>query len=180
MCDGLTSRWLDAERDRLAERRLDAIEERIELDLALGDRGQVISELRRLTAEHPLRERLRGLLMLALYRSGRQADALDVYRQTRRVLHDELGIEPEPALRGLHQQILAGDPALAVPPAGATVTVATTTVDHRRGPAPAQLPHALADFVGRETELERLNDLLAAEGRVESTVVITALDGTAG
>jgi YVTN family beta-propeller protein len=99
---------------RLEELRLEAIEERIEADLALGER--LVGELEELVAAHPLRERLRGQLMIALYRAGRQADALDVYREGRRLLVEELGIEPRPALQGLEKAILTQDPALEPPP----------------------------------------------------------------
>ena len=103
-----------AEAARLDELRLTALERRIEADLALGRHGELVGELKALIDEHPLRERLRGQLMLALYRSGRQAEALDVYRETRRRLVGELGIEPGPALHELEQAILRQDPALAV------------------------------------------------------------------
>ena len=105
VCDGLDSPFLDAQRDRLAESRIGVIEERIELELAIGDRGDLVTELRDLVAEHPLRERLRGLLMLALYRADRQADALAVFRDARRHLHEELGVEPGAPVQRLHQQI---------------------------------------------------------------------------
>lgn len=101
---------------RLEELRIATIEERIEVDLALGRDRELVSELERLNAEHPLRERLAGQLMRALYRCGRQADALHVYRRTRRRLVDELGIEPEPALRELERQILSQDAALRLQP----------------------------------------------------------------
>jgi YVTN family beta-propeller protein len=101
--------------DRLEELRLAALEDRIDTDLALGREGALVGELRELVAGHPLRERLRGQLMAALYRSGRQAEALEVYRDGRRVLRDELGIEPGPALRELERGILQHDPALGGP-----------------------------------------------------------------
>jgi len=91
---------------RLEELRLDALEERIEADLGSGGGGELVGELETLIAAHPLRERLRGQLMLALYRSGRQADALEVYREARQTLVHELGIEPGRALQELHQAIL--------------------------------------------------------------------------
>jgi YVTN family beta-propeller protein len=100
------------EAERLEEQRLAALEERIEAELALGRHAALIGELESLSREHPLRERLRGLLMLALYRGGRQAEALDVYRKTRQQLVDELGIDPSPALQRLEQAILRQDPAL--------------------------------------------------------------------
>src|SRR5436190_1104170 len=92
--------------------RLQALELRIDADLRLGGCGEVIGELRQLTAADPLRERLHGLLMLALYRDGRQGEALAAYARARRMLIDELGAEPGTGLRQLHQQILAADPAL--------------------------------------------------------------------
>lgn len=92
---------------------MSALERRIDADLELGVEGGLIAELEALIVEHPLRERLRGQLILALYRDGRQAEALEVYRETRRVLADELGLEPSPALRDLERAILRQDPALA-------------------------------------------------------------------
>lgn len=100
---------------RLEELRLTAIETLADADLALGRDAELIPELQALVARHPLRERLRGALMLALYRSGRQADALQVYQQGRRALAEELGLEPSPALQQLERRILEHDPALAGP-----------------------------------------------------------------
>ena len=100
---------------RLEELRLTALEDRIEADLALGRHAPLVAELEALVAEHPLRERLRGQLMLALYRSARQAEALGAYQQARRVLVDELGIEPTQALQDLERSILRQDPALDLP-----------------------------------------------------------------
>jgi DNA-binding SARP family transcriptional activator len=98
--------------DRLEERRLATIEERIEAELALEKHSELVSELEALVRQHPFRERLRGQLMLALYRSGRQAEALTAYQDARRVLVEELGIDPGPTLRELEQAILRQDPAL--------------------------------------------------------------------
>jgi DNA-binding SARP family transcriptional activator len=97
---------------RLDELRLAALEERIDADLAGGRHGQVIGELEALVVKHPLRERLRGQLMLALYRSSRHAEALNIYRNAQRELSDELGLEPSRELRRLEQAILRQDPAL--------------------------------------------------------------------
>jgi DNA-binding SARP family transcriptional activator/DNA-binding beta-propeller fold protein YncE len=97
--------------DNLEELRLVALEERIEADLALGRHRELVGELQPLVADHPFRERLRSQLMRALYRAGRQADALDAYRDARRSL-DELGLEPSPELKALQRQILNHDPAL--------------------------------------------------------------------
>jgi DNA-binding SARP family transcriptional activator len=99
---------------RLGEIRLAAVELRIDADLALGRHDELVGELEALVTEHPLRERLRGYLMAALYRSGRQAEALDAYQDARRVLLDELGMDPNPALQELERAILRQDPSLDV------------------------------------------------------------------
>jgi DNA-binding SARP family transcriptional activator/class 3 adenylate cyclase len=112
---------------RLEERRLAAVEDRIEAELALGHHAELVGELQALVAAQPLRERLWGHLMLALYRSGRQAEALEAYRQTRETLAEELGIDPSPALQDLERAILAQDPTL-MPPA---------SVRHATEPPPA-------------------------------------------
>jgi DNA-binding SARP family transcriptional activator len=98
--------------ERLQEIRLAALEQRVEAELALGHHAQLVGELEELVAEHPLRERIRGQLMLALYRSGRQAEALDVYRRTREALVNEYGIEPAPVLHELERAILTQAPSL--------------------------------------------------------------------
>jgi DNA-binding SARP family transcriptional activator/Tfp pilus assembly protein PilF len=176
VCDGLSSPFLDAQADRLDESRIGVLEERIELDLAIGVHADLIAELRDLVAEHPLRERLYGLLMLALYRVGRQADALTVFRDARRHLDDELGVEPGAALQQLHQQILAADPEL-VAAAPAEVGAMTGT----RRPLPVQLPHQIPDFTGRHAELDRLDALVTGpHENIGTSVVITSIAGTAG
>src|SRR5436190_4098444 len=100
---------------RLEELRLDAVEERIEADLALGRHAALPGELEALVSEHPLRERLRGQLMVALYRAGRQAEALEAYRGARRTFDEELGIVPGPELQRLEAAILRQDPTLDPP-----------------------------------------------------------------
>jgi DNA-binding SARP family transcriptional activator len=112
LADVAYSRFARSEIARLEELRVAALEERIEQDLAAGRHANVIGELEALVHEHPLRERLRGQLMLALYRSGRQAEALDAYQQGRSLLSEELGLEPSRRLRELQQAILNQDPAL--------------------------------------------------------------------
>nr|WBO82040.1 tetratricopeptide repeat protein [Streptomyces sp. SBE_14.2] len=181
LCEGLAGPLLDAERDRLAERRLSVLEERIEVDLALGDDFDLAGEVRRLTEAHPLREGLHGLLMLALHRSGRQAEALAAYHRARRLLRDELGIEPGQRLRRLHTRILAADPALdagEAQPAG----VETARSALPAPVVPAQLPHPVAGFVGREEALALLDALLPTDpdGPEQAMAVITAIGGTAG
>ena len=175
VCDGLSSPFLDAQADRLAETRISVLEERIELDLAIGAQASLIAELRDLVAAYPLRERLHGLLMLALYRAGRQADALTAFRDARRQLRDELGLEPAAPLQRLHQQILAADPELAAPDTEVAADAGATQGSQR--PLPAQLPHRIPDFTGRDAELSRLDALVAKD---TGTVVITAIAGTAG
>jgi DNA-binding SARP family transcriptional activator len=180
VCDGLSSPFLDAQAERLGESRVSMLEERIELDLATGVDADLVAELRDLIAEHPLRERLHGLLMVALYRAGRQADALAAFRDARRRLREELGIEPAAALQRLHQQILAADPELTAAAAAETFADASALTGPQR-PLPAQLPHPIADFTGRQAELDRLDALAdrASDGSAPG-VVITGITGTAG
>ncbi len=157
---------------RLEELRLHAYEMRIDADLHLGRTGEVIAELRQLVASHPLRERLHAQLMLALYRDGRQAEALAAYSSARQILVGELGAEPGSELQEVHQRILAGDPALAGPdqvpvPSGAGV--------------PRELPAGVRHFTGRARELAALTRLLnAADEQAPGMVVISAIGGTAG
>jgi DNA-binding SARP family transcriptional activator len=138
---------------RLDELRLTVLEDRVRADLDLGRHAELVGELEGLVAEHPLRERLRQLLMLALYRSGRQAEALDAYQGARSALTEELGIEPSRELRELQQAILSQDPELDLQP------VVEATEAPSRGV-----------FVGRERELVQLtralDDALAGQGRV--------------
>jgi DNA-binding SARP family transcriptional activator/tetratricopeptide (TPR) repeat protein len=160
---------------RLAELRLQAVEVRLDADLHLGRHADVITELQRLAVSHPLRERLQGLLMLALYRDGRQAEALAAYTRARQILVDELGTEPGAGLRGLQWQILNGDPAADQP------LPARGAGDSPVPPVPRQLPAAVSGFTGRAAELAALTRMLE-EADVESpgTVVISAIGGTAG
>ena len=113
LADFAYEEWAQREAERLEEVRLAALEDRVEADLTLGRHGELVAELEQVVAEHPYRERLRGQLMLALYRSGRQADALAAYQDARRALVDELGIEPGPELRELERRVLAQDASLA-------------------------------------------------------------------
>ncbi|MFD0350580.1 BTAD domain-containing putative transcriptional regulator [Kitasatospora aburaviensis] len=132
----------DRQRERLAERRLTVLDDCLELELGLGEHARLVEELTALAAEHPLREGLRGLLMTALYRAGRQAEALEVFADARRVLAAEVGVEPGPELRGLQRRILRADPGLA-PRAPARPSASASAVPSApvAAPAvPAQLP----------------------------------------
>jgi DNA-binding SARP family transcriptional activator/streptogramin lyase len=120
---------------RIEELRLSALEEWCEEELVLGRHARLIGESERLVAEYPLRERFRGQLMLALYRSGRQAEALDTYRQARHVLVEELGIEPSPQLQRLERAILVQDPTLELPPKATGNGAAAIEVTHAAPPA---------------------------------------------
>lgn len=167
---GLDARCLRAEVARLEEMRMVAIEGRIDAELAAGRHADVVAELLALVGAHPLRERLRALLMVALYRAGQQAQALVVYREGRRRLVDELGLEPGVQLRGVEQAILTADPALEAPAPAPFVR------------APSQLPADSSDFTGRETEVATLRDALAgsARGAGAGAVPVAAITGQAG
>ena len=155
---------LEPERQRLEEARLGSEQARLAIGLELGHHKEILGRLRTAVAEHPFREGLRALLMLALYRSGRQAEALELYRQTHRLLAEELGVEPTDELRRLHKRMLCSDPGLVLAVAG---------------PPPQRfLPHDITDFVGRRRDLAWLDKRLE-EGQAP-TVIITAIAGAAG
>jgi DNA-binding SARP family transcriptional activator len=173
---------LAGEAARLEEARAAAVEERVGCDLALGRHAEVVGELAGLVAQFPLRERLAALLMTALYRCGRRGEALAVFDTARRMLAEELGLDPGPELAGLQAQLLADDPALAAP-APAPLCAAGA------GMVPRQLPAGVGFFAGREAELKQLNELLgqaglpdgtSGNGRPGGAVVISAVAGMAG
>jgi DNA-binding SARP family transcriptional activator len=177
---------IEAIRFALAEERLSTMQDRISALLDIGRDRQAAEELPALIAAHPLAERLAGLLMIALYRSGRQADALQVFRDLRGRLSDELAIEPGRDLQFLHQQILAGDLALPVTPGWLNTPVAqppreaepSDGADSRL--VPRQLPTGVAHFTGRTAELKVLDSLLERVGSADGTVAIAAISGTPG
>ncbi|MFG2114791.1 BTAD domain-containing putative transcriptional regulator [Streptomyces sp. NPDC048718] len=163
--------YAETQRTRLEEWRLQLLETRLDLDLEVGAHAEAVSELTALTAAHPLRERLRELLMLALYRSGRQAEALAVYADTRRLLADELGVDPNPELSRLQQRILQADAELARPVEESTPAAAPTA-------RPAQLPATVPDFTGRDAFVRELGDQLAtAEGSVMAVSAVAGIGG---
>jgi DNA-binding SARP family transcriptional activator len=169
---GLPGPYAETQRVRLEEWHIGLIETRLSLDLELGAHADAVSELTALSADHPLRERLRALLMTALYRSGRQAEALGVYADTRRLLGEELGIDPGAELTELYQRILRADPELAAPAAAPAAGSDLTR--------PAQLPATVADFTGREPEITALRRQIAESAEEGSTGGVMAVSAVAG
>ncbi|WP_369146162.1 BTAD domain-containing putative transcriptional regulator [Streptomyces sp. R44] len=166
---------------RLDEARLQVLEWRYEADLHLGRHQGIAAELAELVAAHPLRETFHGQLMLALHRSGRQADALLAYDTARRTIRSELGVDPEPGLVELHRRILRLDPSLAVAPPAPEEPPAAVGTSAATAPVPHQLPSAIADFTGREEELARIVGELAATDRPEgATVLVHRVSGGGG
>jgi DNA-binding SARP family transcriptional activator/tetratricopeptide (TPR) repeat protein len=182
---GVPGPFAEAERVRLTELRTTAAEQRADLLLMQGQPAAAVPELATLVAEHPLRERARGLLMIALYRCGRQAEALRVFHDARQQLAEDLGIDPGTELARIHQRVLAMDPALDLPartsaaepawlaplaagpapvlspvPAGLEAAAPRPPAPAAPAPSPAQLPPEPAGFVGRTAELARLHALL--------------------
>ncbi|WP_378735053.1 BTAD domain-containing putative transcriptional regulator [Nocardia brasiliensis] len=171
---GLPGPFAQRQRAALAERRLAVLEDSLDVAVALGRSDAVIDRLRMLTAEHPLRERPRAVLMRALYSRGRQSEALDVYRETRKLLIDQLGVEPGEELRSLHNQILSGE-TVARPVSGARPTGGSAVresdiamplppgAEHRLAmvsalwPEPVDVPDSAAPLVfERDQELARI------------------------
>lgn len=167
---GIISRVLAAKGTHLDETRLITLESCLDLELRVGRHHRMVAEMGRLVAEHPLRERLRGLLMLALYRSGRQAEALEVYRVGRGLLIDELGLEPGEDLRGLEAAILADDPALRLEPPPVSMTQMPPAVADKL--APFQLPADISDFTGRAEWIAEAEHLLAGATDRRATRVL--------
>jgi DNA-binding SARP family transcriptional activator len=171
--EGLDSQLLQAAASRLDEQRIAAIEDRLSLELDLGRHHELVGELGELVNEFPLRERLRGQLMVALYRCDRAAEALQAYHEARRTMIDELGLEPGERLQQLQRSILTSDPALD-PPA----TPAAIPPPRRR--APGLLPADIADFTGRAGQVEQIGRHLTDWGqgrRAAPGVVITGPGG---
>jgi DNA-binding SARP family transcriptional activator len=177
---------VSAEADRLEWARLQALELRIEADLRCGRQAEVIPELRRLLADHPLREALWALLMRALSGAGRQAEALEAYGAARKVIADELGVDPGTELQQLYQQILNAD-AISPAAGGPATGAGAAPVDGAAAPAgpPAQLPADIADFTGRADEVAEVwrqltGNSLAGTGPAGTGPERTGLTGPAG
>jgi DNA-binding SARP family transcriptional activator len=179
---GLDSPWLAAMRTTLELERQAAQLDLNDARLRLGQHAALAGELTGQAAAAPADERLTGQLMLALYRSGRAAEAPGKYEQTRRHLADELGTDPGPELQALHQQILTADPALTPP-----MRAAASATGRRGMPVPRELPPDVPAFTGRSDELTALDRLLlpatgpdGARPRPTTAAVISAVSGTAG
>lgn len=166
---------------RLVEMRLRAMEMLVEADLHFGRLGDVIAELRKLTAIYPLRERLHELLMLALYRDGQQAAALNAYREIRDVLVRELGAEPGPGLRHMQHSILRSDPAPTISQIRADVRNLRPAYSIRSDAVPRQLLAAPRHFSGRTSEIAALMRMLGTDdGGPTQTVAAFLICGMAG
>lgn len=178
---GVPGPFAESERLRLTELKSAAIEERADAQLAMGQHAEALAELSQQVAEHPLRERLRGLLMIALYRCGRTAEALRVYADARRVLADELGLDPGAGLTRIHQQILARDEGLLEGDSPRRGTRGAGSHPSQGGswggrpPRATQVPLEVTGFAGREAELAQLESLQFRGG-----VPIALITGTAG
>ena len=161
---------------KLEELRLTLFEDGVQLDLDVGRHAEVIATLGQMITEHPYRERLRGLQMLALYRSGRQADALDAYQHAYQQLAADLGVNPGVDLQRLQQGILSGDPNLvSAEPAAAAAS--TSRCRRRFAIVPAQLPPDPSGFVGRADQLAALDEAMRPAPEGSRLTVVT---GTAG
>ncbi|GAA1309466.1 AfsR/SARP family transcriptional regulator [Saccharothrix xinjiangensis] len=165
----LDTEWARSVREHLHRERAAARADRVDWALACGQHGEVLPELTARAAEDPWDERLTGQVMLALYRSGRQAEALEHYQRTRQRLAEELGTDPGPALQQLHQRILTADPTLTLPTVGTPPPAAT----------PRQLSAPPSPFIGRDDELNHLHSALDAV-KEAATVIISVLAGAGG
>lgn len=177
--DGLQGEVMRAAATKLNESRIFAYQECLALELLLGRDHEIIAELTELVAEHPLDERFRGQLMLALYRAGRQADALEAFRAGRQILRDELGLDPGDDLRRLERAMLTRDAQLHAPgpqhPARMTSKAGATLV-------PRQLPRTIADFTGREEILAEVSRVVtgADTSDIAPDVPVVVLTGRGG
>ena len=176
---GVRAPFADAARTHLQEMRNAALEDMFEAELACGNHAEIVAELTQAVADHPGRESPVGQLMVALYRSGRSADALGTYQRARQTLTDEYGLEPSAGLRDLEQLILLGKPVPDRPLRPAARVRHAAPPAEPTPPVPAQLPHDVSGFIGRDVELARLHALLHHERRPPAAI-ISALMGPAG
>jgi DNA-binding SARP family transcriptional activator len=175
--DGLPLHGLTGELTDLEERRLAALEDRVDADLRAGQRAELVGELRSAVAAHPYRERLWAALLVTLAGCDRQAEALAAYRRFRDLLVDQVGVEPGPALQALHQAVLAGTDLYACYVGDPTPELAPAE-PARPAAVPEQLPWEVRGFTGRDAELAALDAVLA--DREPTAMPIALLSGTAG
>ena len=172
--EGIDSQLVRAAAARLDELRIGTIEDRVTLELDLGRHHELVSELTEFVESHPLRERLRGQLMLALYRCDRAAEALQVYRQARRTMIEELGIEPSERLQQLEHDILTCHSALDSPSS-------SITVQRGKAQVPSLLPTDIADFTGRDQEVCQIHQhLIQTTDRPRLAVPVVVIAGKGG
>jgi predicted ATPase/DNA-binding SARP family transcriptional activator len=169
--DGSVAQW----RRELEEKRLQATLLRLDLQLAEGAAAELVGELERLAVAHPFEERVWGQLMLALYRAGRQAEALEAYQRARRLMAAELGLDPSDALKRLQQRILERDTTLHAEESSQASEIASVSVSEAPPPARSSLPRPVTRLVGRERELEALDGLV-----VDPDVRLITLTGAGG
>lgn len=182
--DGIPSELVQRGAAVLDSARLAAIEERMRLELEMGRHQDICGDLMVLADEHPLRERLYGFLMLALYRSGRQAEALEVCRRARTTLINEVGVEPGQELQDLERAILNRDPGLDLRKAAAPARILPAQrAEQQHSVSPRQLPGSTADFVGREAHISDITRFLIGEPDSEAAphaVRVVAISGRGG
>jgi len=171
--EGIDSLLIRAAAARLDEQRAAAIEDRLALELDLGRHHELVGELTELAWRYPLRERVAGQLMLALYRCGRTAEALAVYQQTRRMMIDELGLEPGAPLQRLEHDIIVGDPGLDPP-------VGPVALPPARRRTPRLLPADIADFTDRAEHVSQIHHRLAGTGQAGLAVPVVVITGQGG
>jgi DNA-binding SARP family transcriptional activator/tetratricopeptide (TPR) repeat protein len=174
---GLTGRLIESGAQRWDEARLAAVEDRVDLELSLGGGPPLVGELRELLATQPYRQRMAGQLMMALYREGRIAEALETFDVFRTRLVEDLAMDPSQQLRDLHKAMLRQDPALSAPVPVVGIATAASTVVRPVVPVPAQLPAGTAHFTGRDDELAALD---AALDDGASAAVVVAASGIGG
>ncbi|MFE7528235.1 BTAD domain-containing putative transcriptional regulator [Kitasatospora sp. NPDC057542] len=177
---GLPGPYAERQRGEWAERRVTVLESCLEAEVEAGPSGEAVAELTAVVAEHPLRERFSELLMLALYGTGRQAEALGVYRTADRRLREQLGVSAGPGLRELQRRILVADAALVAPARPRSATAARPPQKDRppyqAAVRPTQVPADLADFTGREAQTEELRTVLLAP-RTMPVATVSGLGG---
>jgi DNA-binding SARP family transcriptional activator len=179
--EGIASEVIRVAATRLNERRISVLLDCLDMELKLGRHRDLIGELGELVAAHPLNERLRAQSMLALYRAGRQADALEVFRSGREILQEELGLDPGKELTRLERAILTSDPELELPAGGHAAAPAEKAAGGLPA-VPRQLPRAIADFTGREETLREISAVVSRRntGQNPPEVPVVVLTGTGG